>query len=149
MFINKIKFLDSTKQSDYYKTLASFFMDFFSKDYYKDEKDLQKDFEELQRDESFLIIAELAAKHCEKKTGVYIPGEEIALLPSNRWKLCIVCGKPFLSYDRYNKTKICYSASYRRFKRGQGVYFKSASNGVSQCYMDYRNEVVKRSVGKS
>lgn len=148
MCINKIKFIDSEKQNLFFKELASFLMPFFAKDFYNKDEDLRTDFEALQDDEVFSILLDSAAEHCKIRTGIFIPGEELATITAKRWKLCIVCNKPFLSHDRYNKTKICYSTTYKRYKQGQGIYFKAAEQNVSQCYMNYRNDVVKRSMGK-
>lgn len=148
MCINKIKFIDSEKQSLFYKELASFLIPFFAKDFYNNSYDLQNDFVAIQKDDVFPLLMESASLHCEGSTGIYIPAEELASIAATRWKLCVVCNKPFLSYDRFNKTKICYSTTYRRYKQGRDTYFKSVEQNVSQCYMNYRTDVVKRSIAK-
>ncbi|PJN92063.1 hypothetical protein, partial [Bacillus sp. mrc49] len=135
MFINKLRFIDNEKQQLYFKALASFLLPFFTSDYYSNELDLQQDFTSFQDDESYLEILEEGLNHCEDALGIKLGIQDLIGLTPKRWKLCLVCGDPFLSYDKFNKSKICYSTTYKRFKVGQGTYFKAAQEGASKCYM--------------
>lgn len=111
---------------------------FFIKDYYYSEKELQDDFRKfLKKDYSERVLVSF-----EKSVDVDIT----FLLNENRWSLCSVCNRPFISINRTKKSKTCYWQPYISYTE-EGRAFKS-NKKHSRCWMKKNLEYSKNYLEK-
>jgi DNA replicative helicase MCM subunit Mcm2 (Cdc46/Mcm family) len=125
----------------FYRLLEKEILGIFAKDFYKDEKELQEDFINLKRNKDYKEILKMVLDKIEDDLGIVLSVEDLSRLSANRFKLCSVCKKPFLTFDNFNKMKICYKIDYVKYKmktKDKKEYFNNSLK-VSVCFMEYRN----------
>lgn len=149
--IDKLAHLDARTQKEFYKELTQGFLEYFGLDYYSSEKELQDSFHDFKsydrrsyRDALESILDEIAPE------GIKLTWRDLKRLNYRRWRLCKVCGAPFIAYGSQNKTRICYLQDYNRYKVGvegkSGYYFKGVLDGLSQCYMKNKTIMEKKRI---
>ena len=141
--IKKLECLSDKELKKFYKSFADKLLEVFGE--YDNLNQLQEAFHSFKNDdvEDYRecldnILYEIAPSNIE------LNWKDFKKLTKNRWKLCKVCGHPFLSFDKKNRMKYCYSNAYKRYRKGrkdfagnyiEGKYFKSAEHGLSSCFM--------------
>jgi len=120
-----------------YQELQDDLLNIFGNDSYSDVEALRGDFQALMLDPYYSYLLD---NYVLNNREYYIDVNELfKSITPNRWKVCKVCGKPFLDYTTYNKSKICYSAIYKRYSLRKGEFFTSAGE-KSECYMKYKSK---------
>lgn len=141
--INKLDHLSDIELKEFYKTFADKILDIIGS--FDDINELQDVFESFKNEDVSdyrqcldNILSEISPN------GIELTWKDYKKLTKNRWKLCKVCGTPFLAFDKKNRMKYCYNNTYKRYRKGRndvagnyikGRFFKSAENGVSTCFM--------------
>lgn len=107
---------------------------------YTTESDLQADFAAFKSDlkQYHNVIDRVLQKN---PLGRQLTWRKVKIT-AKRWRICKVCCKPFIAFDRFNKMKICVSNDYVRYNVDTGRYFKST--GKSQCFMLYRRLISRK-----
>jgi len=62
-------------------------------------------------------------------------------ITAKRWHICKICNQPFISYNAFNKMKLCTRLDYVRYNTSTNQYYKST--GQSICYMQYRRQIAE------
>lgn len=149
--INKLTGLPDYELKNFYRLLTDKLLEVFGLDYYEDdEEELQMGFHYYKNGDRAdyhktvdKILSEIAPR------GIELNWRDIKKLSYRRWHLCSECNKPFIAYDKFNTTKICYHSDYVRYKIGtndsEGRFFK-ASNNRSVCFMEYKRRYAAKKI---
>lgn len=140
--INQIEVLSDDIKKEFYNKLAARLLEAFALDYYENEEDLQSDFQDWKINDVKDYRATLNEILSEiTPHGIELTWRDCKKINRKRFKLCKVCNKPFLTHDRLNQMKYCYTSTYKRYKVGtenkEGSYYKSSFKGLSTCFMIY------------
>lgn len=120
-----------------YQELQDSLLNVFGYDNYSSLETLRTDFQALMLDPYYsYLLDEFVLANEQYHIDV---NELFKAITPNRWKLCKVCGKPFLDYTTFNKSKICYNSIYKRYSLHKGEFFTSAGE-KSECYMRYKSK---------
>lgn len=140
--VEKIEILTDEAKKNFYNELAARLLEAFAMDYYEDEEELQNDFHEWKTSDIKDYRATLDEILSEiTPEGIELTWRDCKKINRKRFRMCKVCKKPFIAYDRLNQMKFCYTSTYKRYKTGtrekEGAYYKSSFKGLSTCYMIY------------
>lgn len=103
---------------------------------YTSEKDLQGDFQLFKSNiKQYREIIDRLLK--DNPLNRELTWRDVKI-EEKRWRLCKVCGKPFIAYDTKNNMRICAKQDYVRYNSARKRYYKST--GKSMCYMIYRRQ---------
>ena len=143
--IDKLNHLQEEELKYFYRQLTDHLLKIFSDFDFEDVEDLQDAFEEWKEDDIKdyrdcldAILAEIAPD------GIDLTWKDCKKLTKNRWKLCKICTRPFLTFDKKNRMVYCYNLAYKRYRKGrnesqgnyiEGKFYKSAEQGASICFM--------------
>jgi hypothetical protein len=146
-YIKRLEYLKlpPEEKKHFYKFFEKELLNIFAKDYYINKEELQLDFVKLKRSKSYKQLLEIILKSVEEEIGIKLKVDDLIRLTPNRFKLCSVCKKPFISFDNFNKMKICYKQDYIKYKlltkskdKTNKEFFKSTEK-KSVCFMEYQN----------
>lgn len=146
--LTKIEHLPIGTQKQFYKDLTAALLEVFATNQYEDVLQLQQDFDDWKRSDLgdyHTVIDDILSEIAPE--GIKLTWRDLGKLNYKRWKICSVCGKPYIDVSKFNKTKICYTSDYKRYKIGtedaSGSFFKSAQKGLSECFMVYKNQMAQ------
>jgi protein-arginine kinase activator protein McsA len=137
----KLAKLSEDELKQFYRALCKEITQFIG-DFFDCEEDLQEAFKEFKSDTSEYhdvldnILANISPQY-------KLTWRDLKHLSHKRIRLCRVCGKPFISYDKYNRIRICYDTPYKRYisDGDNGHYVKYTEEGQSACYAKRRRQI--------
>lgn len=140
MLIPKIANVDEVTKKIFYRNLTSRLLELVGQDYFPTQECLKETVQEIMTEDrqsyrEYLddILKEIAPE------GYELTWRDCTRLTANRWRLCRICGEPFISTDYKNRQRICYLKDYKRYRAGndqrEGKFFKGALQGYSACFM--------------
>lgn len=140
--INKVDRLSEQEQKQFYKMLCKEITDIIG-DFFSSEEELQEAFEEFMYDEEYAEVMDMVLADIAPDLG--LTHKDLKRLKPKRMRLCRVCGSVFISYDYYNRKRICYSATYQRYISDDenGHFVKYTEEGQSECYAERRRQITK------
>jgi hypothetical protein len=143
--IEKLNHLTDKELKRFYRRLTDHLLMIFGDFDFDKVEDLQEAFNEWKNDDLKdyrdcldSILSEIAPD------GIDLTWRDCKKLTKNRWKLCKVCNRPFLTFDKKNRMVYCYNSAYKRYRKGrkeskgnylEGKFYKSAEQGTSFCFM--------------
>lgn len=136
MFVKEILHLSEEVQKQFYRELSEQLLSYFGESYYDDEEELQESFHEWKSMDmnDYRKIVDSILKEIAPE-GIELNWRHIRKLNYKRWKLCKVCGTPYIDMSKFNRTSICYSTTYKRYRQKQGTFNKMGLEGKSTCQM--------------
>ncbi|MCU5020523.1 hypothetical protein OCD65_27990 [Bacillus paranthracis] len=140
MLVDKIKHVDDVTKKKFYRELTTGLLELFSQDFFSSEAELQQAFYSVSKEDKQSYreyLNELLQGIAPD--GIELTWKDLKKLTHKRWRLCRVCGEPFLTTDLKNKTRICNMRDYKRYRVGnetrEGKFFKGTLQGYSECFM--------------
>lgn len=141
--MSKLNSLSDAELKEFYNALCKGITAFIGS-YFDCEGDLQEAFKEFKasgleyREVLDNILAEIAPE-------LELTWKDLKHLSHKRFRLCRVCGNVFISYDKYNRIRICYEVPYKRYisNGDEGHFVKYTEGGMSTCYAKRRRQITK------
>lgn len=135
--LRKFRDLDAKEQREVANKLTQEMLSWFGRPYYLEQEQLQEEFESFAAMDHYITVVTRFQEKWQVDVG--------PLLKAKRWKLCQVCYKPFLAYDRGNRGTACQRNTYRRYTMtGQTVN----QEGRSECQNTLNKQRTNKSAAK-
>jgi hypothetical protein len=139
--MSKLNQLSDSELKQFYNTLCREITAFIGS-YFDCEEDLQEAFKEFKS--NTVEYREVLDNILTNISPQYkLTWRDFKQLNHKRFRLCRVCNKPFISYDKYNRIRICYDTPYKRYisDGDNGHYVKYTEEGQSACYAKRRRQI--------
>lgn len=137
-FIKKVNQLEEAEQINFYLNLQRYLLKVFAKDIYNEQEQLQNDFQRFKESDLYEPVLKYFCEKCYADLSLEVADFE--KLNKKRFKLCKVCGKSLLAYDRMNGINFCYEPNYIRYTVEKRRFFNS-SRQASQCQMKRKSQL--------
>lgn len=137
---NKLDTLADEELKEFYRDLCREITAFIG-GFFASEAELQEAFKDFKSDvRSYHEVIDNILEDIAPKYN--ITWRDLKHISHRRLRLCRVCGSPFIAYDKYNRTRICYDTPYKRFvsRDGEGYF---TNDGQSVCYAKRRRQISK------
>jgi hypothetical protein len=143
--IYKLSDLSDSELKQFYRDLSREITAFIG-GFFSSEEELQEAFKDFKSDvRSYHDVMDNILASIAPQYG--LTWRDLKQLNHKRFRLCRVCNSPFISFDKYNRTRICYDTPYKRFIRKDddevGHFVKYTEEGQSMCYAKRRRQITR------